>query len=277
MPGWSQAESRDDLLVELGLLADPVRRLLDSPNYRQELPFVEAQLLREMNNLYLPCLQEYANTGGFASSREHTNAHNAIHGLKDVISRLRSTDDLVDARAFFEKVLDTAKDSLRSLPCHDAGQIFPGLSPLSTYKRLLSCCRAARKRVDLLDPHLDKSVYLLYFDDVDPTVQITVVASEATMKDSARRDRIVAVSELLALQRPDSYQLRVTQKQHDRHLRTDDQILHLGGSVKDAAKSAPYTISNLDPIQSNHAFLDDIIGTATEWFGPSVKQHRRAV
>jgi hypothetical protein len=277
MSNKSQAESRDELLIELGFLSDPVRRLLDSPDYRQQLPFVEARLLREVGELYIPRLQEFVNAGGIANSHEHIAAHNAIHSLRDAITRFRANGDIASAKAHFDELLGKAKDALRSLPCHDAGQILPGLAPLSTYRRLLSVCRAATKRVDLFDPYLDKAVYLLYFDDVEPTVQITVVASEATMKETARRDRIVAVSELLALQRPDSYQLRVTQKQHDRHLRTDDQILHLGGSVKDAAKTAPYTISNLDSVQSNHAFLDDIIVTATEWVGPNVKKHRQVV
>jgi hypothetical protein len=277
MPNRSQAEKRDELLIELGFLADPIRRLIDSPNYRQVLPFVEAQWVREIDGLYMPRLHEFVKECGLASSQEHTNAHNAIYNLREAFRRLRDSEDVGSAKSYFHELLGKAKDAVRSLPCHDVGQILPGLSPLSTYRRLLSICRAAKKRVDLFDPYLDKAVYLLYFDDVEPLVQITVVASEGTMKDTARRDRIVAVSELLAIQRPNTYQLRVTSKQHDRHLRADDEILHLGGSVKDAAKSAPYTISNLDAVQSNHSFLDDIVATATEWFGPNVKKHRQGI
>ena len=90
-----------------------------------------------------------------------------------------------------------------------------------------------------------------------------------------RRDRIVAVSELLAKQYPGRYQFCVSSEQHDRHIRVDDEVLHLGGSPKDAAKADYFTISNLDPVQSNHAFLDGIISRATEWFGPSTPTHRR--
>src|SRR3954464_1564953 len=93
-------------------------------------------------------------------------------------------------------------------------------------------------------------------------------------RDRLRRDQIVPVSELLSIERPHSYQFRVTQQQHDRHMRIDNDIFHLGSSFNSAAKKAPYTISKLDPIQSNHAFLDDVINKATKWFGPSTTTHR---
>lgn len=78
------------------------------------------------------------------------------------------------------------------------------------------------------------------------------------------------------MQWPDRYQFRVSNEEHDRHVRVDEAILHLGGSVMDARKANYFTISNLDPIQSTHAFLDGIIARAVEWYGPSVGVHRRA-
>jgi hypothetical protein len=46
-----------------------------------------------------------------------------------------------------------------------------------------------------------------------------------------RRDRIIAVSELLAGQFPDRYGFRVSAEQHDRHIRVDGTILHLGSCM----------------------------------------------
>jgi hypothetical protein len=56
---------------------------------------------------------------------------------------------------------------------------------------------------------------------------------------------------------------------------TDDTILHLGGSAAHASFKAPYTVSTLDPSQSNHLFLDAIIAGADEWFGPTLTTHRK--
>ena len=83
------------------------------------------------------------------------------------------------------------------------------------------------------------------------------------------------VSELVALERKDKYRFRVTGQQHDRRCRADSDILHLGGSIAHASMFAPYTMSKLDPSQSNHAFLDGVIAGAAEWYGPTVTTHRK--
>src|SRR5262249_17186816 len=67
--------------------------------------------------------------------------------LRNAFRRLREAEDVGSTKADFYELLGKAKEAVRSLPCHDAGQILPGLAPLSTYRRLLSVCRAAKKRV----------------------------------------------------------------------------------------------------------------------------------
>src|SRR5205085_11383292 len=117
-----------------------------------------------------------------------------------------------------------------------------------------------------------------YLPDVSSLAMLTVVTHEKVMlrSDIKRRDAIVAVSELIAIERQGQYRFLVTSHQHDRHFRADDTILHLGGSVAHAGFGAPYTLSRLDPTQSNHAALDAIIAGATEWYGPNVTTHRKS-
>jgi hypothetical protein len=163
-----------------------------------------------------------------------------------------------------------------------------GLSLSSSARRAELAARAVGGKgrliflYSLFDPYLSADVFHRYLRNLWDTTSITVVTNEKIMvapqgpQAVQRRDQIVAVSELLALERPTLYRFYVTAQQHDRHLRADDSILHLGGSVKDASKTAPYTISTLDATQSNHSFLDRLISSATEWFGPNVTTHRRA-
>jgi hypothetical protein len=274
MPSESRLIARDNLFVELGFVVDPIRRLVTDPKWKERLPFVDSQFAKEVN-LLAEHVQFFAVTGDFDRSIAAQRAHNAVHGLHQIAQQINSHMGIGGAEDTLKELVERVKTALRNLPCDDASLIMPGLSPLATYHRLLAHCRAAQKRVELFDAYMDKAVYLRYFDDIDPGVQIVVVTSQSTMADVPRRDRIVAVSELLALERPANYRLLVTTTQHDRHLRIDDEILHVGGSLKDAAKSAPYTISSLDPVQSNHQFLDDIIANATEWFGPTITTHRK--
>jgi hypothetical protein len=140
--------------------------------------------------------------------------------------------------------------------------------------------------LEFFDPYLEPDTFHRYLPSIADGVQVIIVTSgdimdlpltaSPTSNKTVRRDRIISISELLAIQFPDRYQFRVSNEQHDRHIRVDDTILHLGGSAKDAGKSDYFTISKLNQIQSSHAFLDGIIARASEWYGPSVKPHRRA-
>jgi hypothetical protein len=164
----------------------------------------------------------------------------------------------------------------------------PGAPMCASIRQAAVCPQAPRPRQRVqvsFDPCLDVEALHRHLNTIPEGVRLTAVTSSdivdlpaaaPTSGKVLRRDRIVAVSELLAGQFPDRYEFRVSTEQHDRHIRVDGVILHLGGSAKDAAKNDYFTISNLAPAQSTHAFLDAIIARATEWYGPSVRPHRRA-
>ncbi|KAL8931319.1 MAG: hypothetical protein Q9211_007055 [Gyalolechia sp. 1 TL-2023] len=155
-------------------------------------------------------------------------------------------------------------------------------------------CSAATTRFDLFDPYLERETFHRYLPDFTPTLRVRVVTSKDLMEVKSlsasptqnaidkfneatqRRDRVVAVSELLAMEYPDQYEFLVSGEQHDRHIRVDDEIIHLGGSMKDAGKSRYFTISPIDPNELNHTILDGIIKKSDVWYGPTNKKHRKS-
>jgi hypothetical protein len=272
----SQTDVKDDLHFQLGLLVDPLRRLFDDPDLQRKLPHVEAQFSVDLS-AYVDNLRSECISAGIVVGYHLNEVHNAVCGLRDIFTYLYKGRDASDVKRDFDVLLPRAIAAIKALPCNDAGIVIEGESPLATFRKLVALIRGAQRRVNLFDPWLDKEVYLRYFDDVDPAVRITVVTAERLMQDVNRRDRIVAVSELLAIERRDAYEFRVVAGLHDRHLRIDDGIYHLGGSVRDAGRRDPYTISNLDPTAANHNSLDALIACGVEWFGPNVPRHRTQV
>jgi hypothetical protein len=141
-------------------------------------------------------------------------------------------------------------------------------------------------RLDLFDPYLSAETFHRYLRTIPNGVRLTIATSSDIMdlpagtspisSKTSRRDQIVAVSELLAAEFPDRYEFRVSSQLHDRHVRADEKIVHLGGSAKDAAKNDYFTISNMEPVPTTHAFLDSVLTGATEWFGPTMKTHRKS-
>ena len=91
----------------------------------------------------------------------------------------------------------------------------------------------------------------------------------------AQRDRIIALSELFAVDRPNSYQFLMAASIHDRHARIDGKIFHLGGSLAHAAMHDSFTITETDSNAQLHASLETAIGASHPWYQPGMPRHRR--
>jgi len=282
----TRVEERDELLTELGMLIDPIRRLLfgaDEPQPR--IPYVRSQFTNDLENFRNEVIN-FCRPGRHRFETELDGILRTVNGLYGVLIAIQYPENVAHARNQFPRLLSEAQAAIRAVPCDDPGVILAAESLYSTYLRLRSICGSAASRLGLFDPYLDAETFHRYLTTIPECVRLVVVTSSDIMDvpsgssptsgKALRRDRIVAVSELLASQFPDRYEFRVSTEQHDRHIRIDGTILHLGGSAKDAAKSDYFTISNLDPIQSTHGFLDGIIARATEWYGSTVKPHRRS-
>jgi hypothetical protein len=276
----SRVEQRDHLMTSLGMLADPIRRLIDGGEaLKHTAPYVEAQFRNDLR-LFTDQLKAFCRIGPIRFESELGNAVGPCNSLIDFIGLCRNPQpDYAKITERFKERLESARKAIRAIPCEDPSTILPSESPFQTYLRLRAICAGAGARLDLLDPWLSAEVFHRYLADVPPAVKVQVVTGQTVMHDPrhhARRDQIVAVSELVALERKDKYRFLVSSQQHDRHCRADDQILHVGGSLVHASMRSPYTLSQLDPAQSNHAFLDGIIGGAVEWYGPATPNHRRS-
>jgi hypothetical protein len=282
----NRTEQRDELLTSLGMLIDPIRRLLfgdDDP--RPRIPYVRSQFTHDLDAFRTEVIN-FCRPGKHRFEVEIDGILRTVNDIYGILGAIQYPENVAHARNQFPQLMAAAQKAIRAVPCDDPGVILPAESPYSTYLHLRSICRGASTRLDLLDPYLDAEAFHRYLNTIPDGVRLTIVTSSDLMDLPAgssptsakvlRRDRIVAVSELLAGQFPDRYQFRVSTEQHDRHIRVDGTILHLGGSAKDAAKADYFTISNLDPVQSTHAFLDGIIARAAEWYGPTVRPHRRS-
>jgi hypothetical protein len=279
----SRLAARDDLFTSLGLLAAPIlRAAADLGTDPSSIPFLRSQFRKDYNE-FVKKVEAYGKVGATEFQDEWLRVRNVAWELHNMLTVLEQVPRRGDDLTRVENIIASIRSVIHSIPMQDPDMILPAASPFMTYLTLRAHCAGARNRVDLFDPYLNQTPFHRYLCVIDAAVPITLVTSDAVMVIGAnnlpagrRRDRILAVSELLAAERPTSYRFLVAAGIHDRHLRIDDQIFHLGGSVKDAGRSAAYTIAKLDNTTSNHAALDALISSAEEWFGRSVGLHRRS-
>lgn len=278
----SRTEERDDLLTGLGMLVDPIHRLMfETDDPLKMIPYVRSQFQQDLGH-FRTQVTKYCRPGKHNFDREIDVILREAKRFSELLDEFQRPELWRNSRDKFSNYLKAVRTAIGAVPCEDVGVMLPAESPLQTYYRLRAICSNATERLELFDPYLDADVFHRYLRETSEKTYLRIITSENIMvkpqgqQGMRRRDEIIAISELVALERANSYGFYVTLQQHDRHLRVDNQIFHLGGSVKDASKRAPYTISLLDPTQSNHIFLDGLISGADEWFGPNVKTHRHS-
>jgi hypothetical protein len=183
--------------------------------------------------------------------------------------------DLVTIRQNFPWYRSQAESALRDVPADDPDVMLPPQSPFQTYLLLLAICSTTTTRLELFDPYLYAEIFHRYLPDVHTGVFITLVTEEASMRKERPRSRILSISELVAMERPAHYQLLEAKSIHDRHIRADNKIYHIGGSAKDASKKDFYTITETDSNAVLHVTLDRIIAGSSPWYKPGMLKHRR--
>lgn len=131
-------------------------------------------------------------------------------------------------------------------------------TPFATCLMVGDAMITARKRLDYIDRYLDADFFPLYLRRVERTVNVTLVTT---------RNGVVAVQALsaLAAKEFDSFSLVECSpaEMHDRNLRVDNQVFHLGPSANGAGKY-PTNFNPADSTASGHKILDDLIAKGTK-------------
>jgi hypothetical protein len=261
---------------ELGSVLDPVSRLLfsdtDPAPSRAKTAVVRGQYLKDMQ-VWLEKVRTFCTVDSSILEPYYRDIHNPMHHVEQLL--VTHADDLAAMRQNFPHYQSQAEAALSDIPADDPDVMLPPQSPYQAYLRLLAVCGETRTRLQLFDPYLDSEVFDRYLPEVRKEVEITLVTEIANMRKTRRRDRIVAISELLAVERPKHYQLMEVPSIHDRLLRSDHKIFHLGGSPKDASKRDFYTITETDNNHTLHSNLDGIIAGSVPWYQVGMARHRR--
>jgi len=270
----SRLETKFRLIRELGSMFDPVQRLLfndaNPEPSRAKLAVATAQLISELG-IYSQEVAQFCTI-----NQLFIHAYFApIDALKIAIMDLLRHGSMDRIRREFPEMSKRLEAAVLDIPADDPDVMLPPESPFQTYLRLLAICGVTTTRLQLFDPYLDAEVFDRYLPDVGKGVEITLVTDVANMRTVRRRDRIVAISELIALERPTTYRLLEAPSLHDRKIRSDDKIFDLGGSMKDASKKDFYTITSTDGNSGLQATLDQIIAASYAWYQPGMTMHRR--
>lgn len=279
MADTSRLELRDELLYSIGLASGPIRRAIeDRVGQPHALAVVRARFEEDRKEFERLAIR-FCTIDGLVLNDELNWILREFWGIRECLGPLEHDAIREEAPRCLERALRSLRERIGRVPV-DAPQVVLDATPFNSYVRLRSMVLGALASVELFDPYVDDVVYHRYLSAVPEHVTILVVTSSRNLgvgqsdaRALARRDRIVATSELVALERPEAYRLLSTSALHDRYLRIDGVTAHLGGSLKDAGRSDPYTISALATSVSDAA-LATIVAEAEVWYAKGIT-HRR--
>ena len=271
----NRKEQQEELIYKVGLLLRPIEDVIARPDdfdadarARLRAQFhVDHQRLSNELNAY--CKSEPGHEYSMESHDIQTPlAHMNNHVRKMLVDRPTELGQLI---------ADKRRELIRAIgavPTTVDSTIYESSTPFSTYCRLRELCGAVSSTLVFCDRYIAESIFHRYLSIVSPHVQITLLTWPRSKHGNKKPyDDFIDVSRLFAQERPGKYRLLTEPTFHDRLLRCDDQLFHLGGSIKDAGRVSVYTLSKVDATPKNFKRLDDLLALANEVFGPTNTTH----
>lgn len=169
--------------------------------------------------------------------------------------------------------IERVRDAIHSVPVSVPSATLAAHSPFSAYCEIRERCRAARRRLTIVDCYLDHTVFYRYLQQLSETVTVALVTrNEILLKQPDFAD----LSRLYALERKASHYRLIEHPRnslHDRHIRADDVVFQLGPSLNFAGERAYGTLSLPDAGAEANEAIDRLETSGRELFGPSQPTH----
>jgi hypothetical protein len=270
----SRKHEQANLLVGLGQLFGPLLKVAENAQGfdTDERTRIVARFCHDRPQYVEQCRQFTDSEPGHKYPSHHVRMYNIIHNIGE--GTLNSNAPAEKLR----QAIDSARDTLLSIPVPIDSTIHESITPFSTYRLLRDLCSTAKTAIVWIDRYFDSTIFHRFFGDVPSTVLVTLItwpdSKWTSPADKARRNDFKDVSRLFAAERgTGGYRLLFNEAIHARLLRCDEAMFLLGDSIKELGKGPTFAVSRLDSSPENQSKVDDLITTGTECFGPSSTTH----
>lgn len=141
----------------------------------------------------------------------------------------------------------------------------------TAFVKIRSICETASQQLVFVDPYMGQGTVRRYFHGIPEQVTVTVITKKRCGDEFSD---FLDASKLFADERgPSRYCLMYHPDLHDRYLKCDETVYHLGGSLKDAGRKSGYTVSKIRVASDGETEVLKLLGESTEQFGPNKANH----
>ena len=271
----NRKKEQAEFIYKVGLVLQPVLEIVKNPKQfdqierarvRGKFDVEQQKLLNELNKF---CKDE---EGVEYRKEMHdiqtplTTINNVVYKFIDKQPEIMGADIEIHRQRLIE--------AIAAVPISVSSMVYEANSPFSTYCRIKELCETTKTEFIYVDRYIDQSIFHRYLEQIPIQANITIVTWPRNKHRNTRNyDEFIDISRLFSIERTGKYALMVEPNFHDRWLRSDGNLFHLGGSIKDAASSTVFTVSKVDPTDQNIKVVENLLSTAIELFGPNNTTH----
>lgn len=263
-----------DLIFKLGLLFSPLKDVLANPaKYDNQTKNRIGEKYEADKTAFLAEVESFCHdeNGDFYSTEYKQVAHEFFY-IRGGLTGLFSSGRFSPTTARLEGAIPRIINAIEAIPIIPIAKILPANSPFSTYCTMKDLCNGTKQRLVWVDAYPVDNLFYRYLRDIGKNVKVTIVTNPplSGQGNLSRYRAFLDESKLYAVERGAAYYTLIEYPNlHDRWLRCDDALYHLGGSVKDASQKSDYSLSRLDPTPENLQTIEDKISGGKELFGPN--------
>jgi len=263
-----KAAEHQMLILKFGMLLEPINKLAHKspPPNSKEYRVAAAKFQQDFGH-WRGEVQPFVAIGDVYFDNEYNEIVRGPGSLLGEIGRLAKVspgDDnakQAQLRKFLEQIQKETLGAISQVPIDWEPQLLEAATPYSTYLKINDAMGTATRRIHYFDCYLKADFFDLYLRYRDRSLEIRLVTTRG--KADYGVVNVAAVSKLAAQEFTD-YRLVQCQSSdmHDRNLRIDDNIFHIGASVKDAGQK-PTNFTPADNSAAAHGIFDDLINNGT--------------
>ena len=267
----SRKEQQAELLIEFGDLIAPMEELVNYPDQQnaQTRAKASAKFTHDRHNFQLLLNAFTEGEPGHNYTIENLQITKHLNGFTNAMVSFR--DDTEKLRDQLLKLRKPVIRNILAIPCELDSEVLEAGSPFTAFVKIRSICETASQQLVFVDPYMGQGTVRRYFHGIPEQVTVSVITKQ--LSGDEFRD-FLDVSKLFADERgPSRYCLMYHPDLHDRYLKCDETVYHLGGSLKDAGRKSGYTVSKIRVASHGQTEVLKLLGESTEQFGPNKPQH----
>jgi hypothetical protein len=261
-----KAAQRALITFELGKLLAPVCRLAETspPPRASEYHIVSAQCWSDKAR-WMNEVTQFCTFGTYLFAVLYNDITTGVLNLLSEVARFEGTADDAERQTQLRQRLTQCRDNTLALiskvPIEHTARLFEAQTPYSVYLHVKDVICTARRRVHYFDRYLNTDFFDFHMRNLDRSLEIRLVTTRGDADYGVLN--VMAVSRLAVVEFTD-YQLIecAPADLHDRNLRIDNDVFHLGPSVKNAG-TQPTNFSPGDSSPEGHRVLDGIIAAGS--------------